>query len=650
MQTHHEDWYTAGGEITPFSVGPYLLARRVDEGTQSCVAVYEATDTRSNTPVRVKLLFIAGEQDETRQNEQTRRVDHDLRVFWTLTRPPRIQPHLLPLRDLGLFASTPHGVAHYAVMDSQSGETLRERLTRQRELPPKEAGDYLLQIADALDALHAEGVVHGAVRPEAVFFADGTHTRRTAKLMDWGVGCPSDAATPARTDELTGMAAYLAPEQTAGRSTSQSSDVWSLGVVLYEMLAGRAPFAGPNVAETLYRVAFGTAQPIAGLGEMGERVLARALERDPEARYASAGQLARDFRAAIANLPVSAPVASEPVKEKPVVVRQTTRPAPARSDGRLLWACVGTTAFVVGGVLLLRPSAAPNDKTKTPTPRPTVKTGIVSASPVVSATPIPKARPTRVAAIPAVRPSPSVLPSGVVPSPAAPEKTRQTTPDLQVARPTPSPAPLRGYTLPPTPAPTTPTVTEALPGVPRVRPNLRGPVIARPRAGEPAEPAPSTTPVLQPPLPSAPSVRPQTAPPIVSQPEPAAEPPRVPQPIPKERIAPEETVTGETLSFKGTWRGVYDSRPATLTVDKQNDEKGTFSGVVAVQTEAGPVKIAVTGHLNDTNGEPLLELREERVLLSPRDKTWRLSRASGVLTAGGEMRSTNTERTWSFAR
>ena len=162
-------------------------------------------------------------------------------------------------------------------------------------LRPHEAARLVTQIAAALDAAHEAGVIHCDVKPANVI----VDQQGTAKLTDFGI---ARAARGPREHELIGTARYIAPERIEGKAPTERSDVYSLGLVAYELLAGRPPNAEMDT-EDLLRVRLDGRTPSlrsarVGINEAIESVVAKALARDPQARYASAGAFARDLLAA----------------------------------------------------------------------------------------------------------------------------------------------------------------------------------------------------------------------------------------------------------------------------------------------------------------------------------------------------------------
>jgi len=211
----------------------------------------------------------------------------------------------------------------FIVMEYVDGTSL-DRLLEQALLPVPEALDYAVQIASALAAAHAAGIVHRDVKPANVMLSKSGE----AKLVDFGLAklvepSPGDDSTPTvsaglRTEQGTvlGTPSYMSPEQAEGRPVDARSDVFSFGSVLYEMLAGRRPFLGDSQVSVRKAVLTTTPpSPRATRSEIPpdvERIVFRCLQKEPEARYASGAELLRDLEQARTRAAVGPPLWRRP--------------------------------------------------------------------------------------------------------------------------------------------------------------------------------------------------------------------------------------------------------------------------------------------------------------------------------------------------
>ena len=254
--------------------GRYRLAQRIDEGGAG--EVWQARDERLDRDVAIKILGAnADEAFRERFADEARRAASVL------------HPNVVTVFDEGR-----DGADAFMVMELIRGRTLRDIIADRGPLRPHEAARLVTQIAAALDAAHEAGVIHCDVKPANVI----VDQQGSAKLTDFGI---ARAARGPREHELIGTARYIAPERIEGKAPTERSDVYSLGLVAYELLAGRPPNAEMET-EDLLRVRLDGRAPSlrsarVGINEGIESVIAKALARDPQARYASAGAFARDL-------------------------------------------------------------------------------------------------------------------------------------------------------------------------------------------------------------------------------------------------------------------------------------------------------------------------------------------------------------------
>ena len=177
---------------------------------------------------------------------------------------------------------------YFLAMEYLSGQTLRERMNS-GPLTPGQAQPILAQVGAALDAVHKAGIIHRDIKPSNVMLLpDGT-----AKLLDFGIARQSDDTTITSTGMLIGSPSYMAPEQALGETSTTASDIWALGVLAYEMLAGQPPFTAPNIPSVLYQIAHQTPPPIPGVTMAVQKVVRHALDRNPARRYPPVSPSAR---------------------------------------------------------------------------------------------------------------------------------------------------------------------------------------------------------------------------------------------------------------------------------------------------------------------------------------------------------------------
>jgi serine/threonine-protein kinase len=255
----------------------YRLLERIDAGGAG--EVWQARDERLGRDVAVKILGSdADEAFRERFADEARRaasVSH---------------PNVVTVYDEGR-----DGEDSYMVMEYVRGKTLREVVAERGPLPPHEAARIVAQIAAALDAAHEAGVIHCDVKPANVIVDE----HGTAKLTDFGI---ARAARGPREHELIGTARYIAPERVVGEAPTERSDIYSLGLVAYELLAGRPAYADMETEDLLRERLDGPPPSLrtarVGVSEETDQVVRRALARDPQDRYGHAGTFARALLAA----------------------------------------------------------------------------------------------------------------------------------------------------------------------------------------------------------------------------------------------------------------------------------------------------------------------------------------------------------------
>src|SRR6266511_2106667 len=244
----------------------YSIDRELGRGGMA--TVYLAQDCKHERPVALKVLHP--------ELAATLGTDRFLREIKTAARLNH--PHILPLHDSG----ESDGFLYY-VMPYVEGESLRERLDREHQLPIDEAVHHARSIAAALDYAHRQNVVHRDIKPENVMLYEGE-----AMVMDFGIAKAVSAAgseTLTQTGMMVGTPAYVSPEQAAGDvNLDGRSDQYSLACVLYEMLSGERPFTGPTPQAIMSKRFTETVKPLRAIRgnvpEYVERAVTRAMSTD----------------------------------------------------------------------------------------------------------------------------------------------------------------------------------------------------------------------------------------------------------------------------------------------------------------------------------------------------------------------------------
>ena len=272
--------------------GPYRVLEKLGAGGMG--EVYLAQDERLPRKVALKVLppIFADDPDRVRRFEQEARAVSALN-----------HPNILTLFDLGR-----EGTRYYMATEFVEGRTLRAHLVEHGQLSAAEAIAIAIQCAGALATAHRAGILHRDIKPENVMLRGDGYV----KVLDFGLAktleraLPEEETSPA-TPNLTsagvvlGTVGYLSPEQARGQLVDERTDVFSLGVMLYEMLAGRRPFSGPTPADTVAAILRADVPPLAeaapDVPASLDAVLGRALARDQAARYPTMAEFGRELEA-----------------------------------------------------------------------------------------------------------------------------------------------------------------------------------------------------------------------------------------------------------------------------------------------------------------------------------------------------------------
>lgn len=274
--------------------GRYRIEAHLGEGAMG--AVYLAEHVRIGRQDAIKILNpdLADDEDAwarfTREARNASHINH---------------PNVCTVYDFG---ETSEGLP-YIAMEYVDGETLTKMMEREGPLPARRVLELAEQILDALNAAHSRGIVHRDLKPENIMLVRAEHGSGNVKVVDFGIAkaMQDDDGRQDITREgfAVGTPRYVAPEQVSGKEIDRRSDLYSLGIVLYEMLSGRLPFTGASWREVMTKrlsedpVPLRESAPDRHLGEELERVIGRALSRDPEDRFDDAEAFRRALRQAI---------------------------------------------------------------------------------------------------------------------------------------------------------------------------------------------------------------------------------------------------------------------------------------------------------------------------------------------------------------
>src|SRR5579863_3909070 len=304
--------------------GRYRLEARIGAGGMS--TVYRALDETLQRQVAIKLM----NREVTSDSDQLERFRREARAVAQLS-----HPNVVGVIDAGEDAGRP-----YIVFEYVDGETLKERIRRLGRLPVTEAVAYAIEIARALGAAHARHIVHRDVKPQNVLIDE----EGRAKVTDFGIPRTLDEDGLTADGRVLGTTDYVSPEQALGQRVTGQSDLYSLGIVLYEMLTGEVPFKGENqvavamkhVREQLPDVQTKRPEISAALAAIVETATAKRLED----RYADDAELIADLEDVLA---IEAARSGSATGETTAVLRtlptQTQRRIPFRLLHRV-WAAL----------------------------------------------------------------------------------------------------------------------------------------------------------------------------------------------------------------------------------------------------------------------------------------------------------------------
>lgn len=294
--------------MRPQILGPYQIDTQIGGGGMG--VVYKATDTRLGRPVAVKFL----QARFTHDDDAKWRFVQEARAASAIDHPNICTIYEIDETDDGEF---------FLVMAYYEGETVAAKI-RQGPLPFDESLGILRQLLTGLARAHEAGIVHRDIKPGNLIVTP----HGELKILDFGLAKLTDQREPQSSESSTvqGTAAYMSPEQIGGGSVDHRTDIWSAGVVFYEMLAGHHAFDGPNPAAILHRVVRGNPEPLTASRPEApakvEEILQRAMEKDPNFRYQTAREFLREVDGPPATFDAAAPTTA---------YLSPGRPAPERS-------------------------------------------------------------------------------------------------------------------------------------------------------------------------------------------------------------------------------------------------------------------------------------------------------------------------------
>jgi serine/threonine-protein kinase len=277
-------------------LGRYVIVDELGQGAMG--VVYKATDPLIDRIVAIKTITLSLALEEREEYEG--RFYQEAKAAGSLS-----HPNIVTIFDVGRSGDTA-----YIAMEFLQGRELRDILNDQKLLPVDQVIDVVAQVAQGLAYAHEHGIIHRDVKPSNIMVGRDGHV----KITDFGIARMASAAVRTQTGMVLGSPKYMSPEQVMGKLTDQRSDIFSLGVMLYEMLTGHLPFTGENVNAIMYQTLNAIPQPPSALNavvpDMLNFIVAKALAKELEHRYQNAKDLANDLRACRDSMPRSYNVAA----------------------------------------------------------------------------------------------------------------------------------------------------------------------------------------------------------------------------------------------------------------------------------------------------------------------------------------------------
>jgi eukaryotic-like serine/threonine-protein kinase len=321
--------------------GRYRVRERLGSGGMA--DVYCADDSQLGRKVALKILHRRFARDE----EFVKRFQREASSAAALQHP----------NVVNVFDRGEHDGTYYIAMEFLPGRTLKEVVTSEAPLPQEQAIDYTLQILSAAGFAHKRGLIHRDLKPHNVMVApDGS-----AKVTDFGIA-RAGASEMTETGSIMGTAQYLSPEQAQGQSVTAASDLYSIGILLYELLTGQVPFSGDSAVSIALKHVSEPVPPVSQLRPdvhpVLEAIVMHALVKDPAGRFPSAEEFAEALKHAREAI-VSGSDGGGTAAFLPVA---PPAPEPERGRRRLLWAAILAVLLIAGGALafaLTRPAEVP---------------------------------------------------------------------------------------------------------------------------------------------------------------------------------------------------------------------------------------------------------------------------------------------------
>ena len=277
------------------TLGRYALVREI---ARSNDIVWEGRDPQMNRRVAVKELSLPASLAGQGRRDRIERFYREARAAGAMAHPNIVTIHEVG-EDRGRY---------FIAMEYLEGQTLRERMNVGGPMPLSEAVAVTVALCDALEYAHERGIVHRDIKPDNIHLLPGGRV----KLTDFGIARITHEDQLTVAGQVFGTPSYMSPEQVVGRAIDARSDLFSLGILLYEMVAGRKPFTGDSVATITYQIVNGATPQMTGVSPAIEDVINRAMAKNPADRFASAAEFRSALLSAAASRTGSQPALPAP--------------------------------------------------------------------------------------------------------------------------------------------------------------------------------------------------------------------------------------------------------------------------------------------------------------------------------------------------
>lgn len=306
-------------------LGRYAIVREIGRGGMG--VVYLATDPFIGRSVAIKAIAAPSGLDECQRTQRFERFAREAKAAGILS-----HPGIVTVYDAGRDETS--GLC-YITMEYVAGRTLKQEIAESGAMPEEKALALVLTVAEALDHAHRRGIVHRDLKPANLLLGENG----SIKITDFGVA-RMESSELTREGQPIGSPAYMSPEQALGRAADGRSDLFSLGVVLYEMLTGKKPFTGTDTSAVLYQIVHEkqAASSLVNrrLSPAWDQIVARLMSKRPEERYPDARALRVDLEALAPGQRQAGPRPADEHADATVLDRRTASATPAGSTTRLI--------------------------------------------------------------------------------------------------------------------------------------------------------------------------------------------------------------------------------------------------------------------------------------------------------------------------